>query len=605
MSIRVATVSFYYCCFCFRPNRETSLTERNSRKRLRNVENWKRNVRHLKHQAGESYISVRGKTVAKKCIKNKKDCFTSCKMNCSKIITEEQRLEIFLSYYDMNQNEKYHFILQTSERNSKKRSTCNSNRKQFSYMYYFNTQGVLKRVCKQFYLGTLDISQKMVYNVHEKRDLNTGAPKKDHRGKHGKQKHTTAEKLNEVRMHIKSFPVVEAHYCRSTTKRRYLESNLSISKMYDLYKESTEAPVLKSMYSKIFNEEFNLSFHKPKKDKCDLCSEWEMSRKERILTSELDEKRTIHIAEKNAMRLERHRDRDSAENVLCFDLQNVLTCPQADVSCFFYKSKLNVYNLTGHFSKTKKTYCALWTEATSGRTGNDLASALLMILRQLLKDNTDIESLTLWSDSCVPQNRNSYISYALADFMKENENINQIIVKYCTPGHSAIQEVDNVHSCIEKVLSVSEYYSPVSLIKLLKKVHKNNPYRIIQLQNEDIKDFAECTKSLNYSQVPYSKVTSLKFTQNYFYVSYKMSYLDEDWIGVNILPSLMNRPRRRGQNNHRNVLQFPRDMPIPQPIRSAKKGLPEHKVQAIKSMYKWMPLLDKTYYQALFREIDV
>lgn len=36
----------------------------------------------------------------------------------------------------------------------------------------------------------------------------------------------------------------------------------------------------------------------PKKDRCDLCSKWEISKKENILTSELDEKHTIHLEEK-------------------------------------------------------------------------------------------------------------------------------------------------------------------------------------------------------------------------------------------------------------------------------------------------------------------
>ena len=41
------------------------------------------------------------------------------------------------------------------------------------------------------------------------------------------------------------------------------------------------------------------------------------------------------------------------------------------------------------------------------------------------------------------------------------------MMKFCTPGHSAIQEVDNLISQIEKRQKLVEYYSPVSLLRIL------------------------------------------------------------------------------------------------------------------------------------------
>lgn len=77
-----------------------------------------------------------------------------------------------------------------------------------------------------------------------------------------------------------------------------------------------------------------------------------------------------------------------------FDIQNVLPSPQADVSSFFYKSKLNVYNLTAHFSRTKNNYGCLWSEVLSGRSGNNLASALQKILKALYENHPDIKKKT-------------------------------------------------------------------------------------------------------------------------------------------------------------------------------------------------------------------
>ena len=58
--------------------------------------------------------------------------------------------------------------------------------------------------------------------------------------------------------------------------------------------------------------------------------------------------------------------------------------------------------------------------------------------------------MILWFDSCVPQNRNSYMSM-LREFIVKNPNIDVLQQKFCEPGHSSIQEIDNVHSQIEKV----------------------------------------------------------------------------------------------------------------------------------------------------------
>lgn len=90
-----------------------------------------------------------------------------------------------------------------------------------------------------------------------------------------------------------------------------------------------------------------------------------------------------HIKEKDAMRSELNKDRESEDTaVLCFDLENVITCPRAEISCFFYMRKLNVYNLTAHLKTTdgKRIYCAIWTELTGGRSGNDIASAVFKIV---------------------------------------------------------------------------------------------------------------------------------------------------------------------------------------------------------------------------------
>ena len=129
------------------------------------------------------------------------------------------------------------------------------------------------RVCKSFYLSTLAVSQKMVYNVHQKKDQATGIVKPDGRGRNESHHRVSEEQEKGVLEHINSFPVVESHYCRAKTNKKYLEAGLNIEKMYDLYKEKCEKekqPCVKSsFYRYIFNTSFNIDFHLPKTGRCE------------------------------------------------------------------------------------------------------------------------------------------------------------------------------------------------------------------------------------------------------------------------------------------------------------------------------------------------
>lgn len=73
---------------------------------------------------------------------------------------------------------------------------------------------------------------------------------------------------------------MESHHCRAKTKRRYLDSKLSITKLHELYvesvkQESSDAVVSFQKYQKVFCSIHNLSFFKPRKDQCGQCAAYE------------------------------------------------------------------------------------------------------------------------------------------------------------------------------------------------------------------------------------------------------------------------------------------------------------------------------------------
>ena len=175
-----------------------------------------------------------------------------------------------MAFCKLDTNGKHSYIAQTTVCSSVARTK--EGRKKSSYTYFLMKGEDSFRVCKSFYLSTLAISQKMVCNVHQKKNKLTGMLKLDGRGKHDKHAKVSDEQKNGVISHIDSFPVIESHYCRAKTNKKYLEAGLRIQKMYDLYKEKCireNKPWVKSTYYRyIFNTRYNIDFHIPKTDRC-------------------------------------------------------------------------------------------------------------------------------------------------------------------------------------------------------------------------------------------------------------------------------------------------------------------------------------------------
>ncbi|GFO27181.1 DNA repair protein rhp54 [Plakobranchus ocellatus] len=223
--------------------------------------------------------------------------------------------------------------------------------------------------------------------------------------------------------------------------------------MYELYKEKCEEegvpPVKLSYYRHIFNYSFNLEFHHRKTDRCDLCEKNKVAKAQGLLTEADEKEHSLHILNKEAMRKASEKDKQdqSIDVLVSFDLQNVISLPRADISSFFYKRKLNVYNLTGHLmdhrTSSKKGYCVIWPENLSGRAGNDIASAFIRMLEKITEERSDIKRITTWSDSCVPQNRNRIMSHAIHRFLHLHQNIDSITMKFSVPGHSCVHSGHN------------------------------------------------------------------------------------------------------------------------------------------------------------------
>lgn len=271
------------------------------RKRKKNHENWMQTVRKRRRQSGKDYINVKGKKVeGRKIIKS---CRGNCRFKCPNHISDSNRKEIFKTFWSLSDAQKNLFYAKTIEKNMKHRTrtTNECSKRKYSFQYSFEVSGNKVRVCKEFYLNKGRLQW-----FFKKPSMSFD----DKRGKHSKRKIDMNEK-QKIYDHINSFPKVPSHYCRSQTKREYLDPNLSISKMYELYVEecnqSNTEPQKYYLYRNIFNTEFNLGFHIPKKDLCDLCEEIKASGTD--VSGGLETKYQVHIDDKEKTKKERDGDK--------------------------------------------------------------------------------------------------------------------------------------------------------------------------------------------------------------------------------------------------------------------------------------------------------
>ena len=135
-----------------------------------------------------------------------------------------------------------------------------------------------------------------------------------------------------------------------------------------------------------------------------------------------------------------------------------------------------------------------------------------------------------------PQNRNSHISQAILEYLSKQSKINVVTMKYSSAGHSCVQEANKMHQEIEMAMWVTEFYSRLSFLRILLKVNRNRPYRIIPIKCADFKDFQNSSKMLQFSNVLYIKVFQLNFRKDDIHtVGYKLSHLNTHFHQVYLL----------------------------------------------------------------------
>jgi len=277
----------------------------------------------------------------------------------------------------------------------------------------------------------------------------------DFRGKHKNHKAIDPLIKDSVCNHIKLYPTIESHYLRKQTTRTFISGELNISKMHRMYEQyCKENGMLKwanlTAYRRIFNYDFNIGFHIPKKDQCSVCETYKNTIQK---TQEVEENKLKHDLEKNVSRKEKEMDKQNAINgtifSACFDLQAILITPDGEISNFYYKRRLATYNLTFYNMKNGDGACYVWNETIAKRGANEIGSCLLNFLQNYFNGTTESPSnVIFYSDNCAGQNKNKFIT-SLYIYAVLTMNIQSIRHKFLIVGHTQ-NEGDCMHYVIEK-----------------------------------------------------------------------------------------------------------------------------------------------------------
>ena len=467
---------------------ELSSNHRRHRGRFKDVSTWKCHMRQRLKNAGMSYVSRNGVRRRPKLLKP--GCGSKCRQKCHERISAEHREKIFTSFWQLgNLHSQRQFLMSHVVKNDVKQKSSGSRKR--SLKYTFHVHGQVLHVCKTFFLDTLSISDQTVKTTLSKMTAD-GYLLPDQR----KQPacHRLPDCVREaVKSHIAKFQTVPSHYCRHTSSKQYLPRTLTMTDMYRMYKkecrDENRTPVKKEFYFNIFHKDFNLAFHKPKKDMCDFCEKY--SRSSDAKKEEMNEVMKMHMKNKKMCRELKEQEKLRAQNdhtvkAACYDLQQVLTTPHSMSSQLYYRRKLATYNLTVFDLAKKDGYCYMWHEGVAKRGASNIASCVWKYMAANTESGQCSE-FVFFTDNCGGQNKNKTMA-AMYLHAVRTLSVERISHYYLEAGHTQ-NEGDSMHAVIERASKHVNVYTPVQWYTLASSAKKSgSSYTVTEMEGH-MKDF--------------------------------------------------------------------------------------------------------------------
>lgn len=289
--------------------------------------------------------------------------------------------------------------------------------------------------------------------------LKNGVTRPENRGGARNVEYNLGRK-NTIRDHVKRFTCRASHYARrGAPGRKYLPSDLSVKKMYELFKKQNHDQISYALYYSVFVYDFNLGFGHPAVDACSACMKFRMQLKDPSLSDEEKQNTSAMFI------LHRRRARRFYDNMndvgnsftMCFDIMENLVLPKSPIGQTFYARQLYLYVFgvvhhrgRGETQGKDDIHLFIWLESQNRKDSNMVASALNHYLVSVVGDEVKKhENLRMFSDSCYGQNKNFNVLSMLCAVRKQK--FPQLNIEYTFPvrGHSFLP-ADRVFGRIEQ-----------------------------------------------------------------------------------------------------------------------------------------------------------
>lgn len=242
----------------------TSSASKTKPNRQAHPENWIRNKRKLAKNKGQSYIASNGKFIEAKQMKG--NCGSSCRMQCYKKISEDNRQSNFNYFYQLADIAKQRkFLFDHMKTYEPKRNKVPKNpqklravqRTYFLDLVHVNGETEMIQVCKLMFLNTFSISSQMIDTIHRK-VINEGKFS-DTRGKFERRQSKNSElvvgNFEENSTSRKEIPSkhktdkISCDICSSYRKATTAEK-IPLQKHFDEHAKSRNCQRLKSLIQK-------------------------------------------------------------------------------------------------------------------------------------------------------------------------------------------------------------------------------------------------------------------------------------------------------------------------------------------------------------------
>lgn len=391
--------------------------KKKGKKKLRNENAWKKNVRKIKRNSGEEYTSVRGKKVPKKVFQHITKC---CSKNCCNNLDNSAQKKIFSEFWGIgDKTQQDTLLLSCLENVPKLRENVGPNKKKRDnqWKYFFTVQGFKIRTCRKLLLSLLKISEKRL-RIVQKNKL-SGEPVRDMRGKHENRPHKISHDVyNMIKEHWALLPSKKSHYGRASERRYFENPDLSVLKLYRAFQQhyfEQKNTVLKMKYNtyhRYFREHSIYSFRLPRTDVCDFCTKCKVLLEANPedpckIQYRLHQKKIESYNALKKMLLESVQNNPDTETlVLEFDYAQNLPIPKLNITSQFYKRLLWLFNFNIHCHNdgSSSFYCFLETDSKKGP--NTVCSFIHHFVIEKLQHLSNIKKIVFLSDSCGGQNKN-------------------------------------------------------------------------------------------------------------------------------------------------------------------------------------------------------